>query len=188
METQVSQNTPFTAEKDIPGMFLQFIQCYRMMEKAPLAAGYEVILKVVPRWQADHLCDHWRGKRKDFASFFLNLGTSNQIKFQQKFGITDHEDQAYFNLVEKDEIAALFAAAPIKNQLLHNMMLFFNNHGIDEKPTSKITLKNLPPKSKRFGNSKNWGDYILSLEPDYQALVLGMISAHYELKLKEVKS
>lgn len=180
--------SPFSVEKDIPGMFIEFIKRYRAMEQGPFAGGQLLINQVATSWQRSHLHDQWKSKKKNFGDFFLNLDSELQIKFLQRFGINDNEDQAYLDLVENKPVAALWACTPIKHQLLRNLLLFFCNHGINHQVTPAISLDKLPAKTKRFGNSKNWGDYILSLAPDKQAFLLGQISAHYELKLKEVQS
>jgi hypothetical protein len=158
---------------------LKFIERYRALEKATYQEGYNLIYRLglnVSTYQ--HLCDHWKGKKKHFANFFLNLGHETQIKLIQQWGFVDPADEAYLSRKEDNPVSVLFTDPPATVKAFHKLLLFFNNHGIEsfntytahysQREIPGFTLTVLPPEKKRFGNSANWGDYILSLEdPDY---------------------
>jgi hypothetical protein len=160
---------------------LQFIRKYREMEKMPYEKGYQVIRQIVMEWQYDHVCNHWRGKQREFCSFYLNLGTRTQIRLLRLWGIEDEADEAYLNECEKDEIFALFGKAPETVNRVRSMMLFFNNHGICKHPARGIVMSDLPPIEKMFGNGKNWGNYILSLKEPHE--LLEVISSYHSRAL-----
>ena len=117
-----------------------FLRCYRDMEKAKIEEGFQQIVlacKDNPH-VTSHLCDHWRWKKKDFGSFFLNLDPGNQKLFCKAFNV-DH---------------------PLGQPLLNRLILFFNNHYIDANAVPGLT--GLPREKKRFGSAANWADYLLS--------------------------
>lgn len=155
------------------------------MEKATLDIGYYIIRKVyAEKHFKDHLCDHWRGKKKCFSSFYLNLGTESQIMLLHYFGIKSEEDAKYLKMTEQDERSALFLDAPPVARTLHNLLLFFHNHGMNEgKIREGIYLKTVPKvQKKRYGNSANWGDFILSLPIDEQQELIDSITINYQYK------
>lgn len=158
---------------------LKFIERYRALEKAPYQEGYNLIYRLglnVSTYQ--HLCAHWKGKKKHFANFFLNLGHETQIKLIQQWGFVDQDDERFLSRKEENPISVLFTEPPATIKAFHKLLLFFNNHEINsfkpytshysqqEIPGFNLTVQ--PPEKKRYGNSANWGDYILSLDdPDY---------------------
>jgi hypothetical protein len=162
---------------------LHFIQKYRSLEKASLQEGYVLIRKLeLHHSQIQHLCDQWRWKKKNFGEFFLNLSYRTQIGILHLWNIIDTADQEYLLVDEiKDPAVYLFGDPPATVKALHELMIFFNNHGIEsfEERTSLdrnnndvtvpgLTLNVLPHPKKRYGNSSNWGDYIEALEdPDF---------------------
>ncbi|WP_236648919.1 hypothetical protein [Spirosoma sp. 209] len=75
---------------------------------------------------------------------------------------------------------------PAKALQLHQLLKFFENHGINPQLTRQIALTELPDSDKRFGNSANWGDYILSLsdpEPLLRQLIVYEDEAGYDLEI-----
>jgi hypothetical protein len=168
---------------------IHFISSYRKFEKAPLKEGYTLIKKLFPEHLHDHICSHWRNKERCFSSFFLNLSHRNMLLFLHEWGIKSEEDNKYIKERDTDPMNTVFLKPPSVVNTLRLIVLFFNNHGIadiyerDENDKSIIAIKlsRLPRSDKRFGNSKNWGDYILSLPAPEQADLLKKIIA-YQLK------
>ena len=114
----------------------------------------------------NHLCDHWKGKKKDFASWYLNLGTQTQIFILHALGIVSNQDEEWLSEFKRDEMTAMFMNAPDVAGSLNSLILFFNNNSIDagtfEYHNIPTTGVNFPTQlKKRYGNSANWGDFIL---------------------------
>ena len=151
------------------------------MEKASLNTGYLLIAKTIAvddNSLYDHLCSHWRSKKKAFVEFFLNLSSRNQIKILHYWGIVDPDDTEYLQIdeYEKPELY-LFGDSPKTRELLHNLLLFFLNHGLSERPDHGLHLDNIP-KKKTYGNSANWGDYVLN--HSNPGRILSIIIGHVE--------
>lgn len=151
---------------------IAFIRKYRYLETAVLEEGYRTIALIADNEALrQHLCNHWRSKEKQFGDFFLNLSHRSQIKLLRQWGLHDPDDAAYMKLDPKDY---LFAAAPNTVTQLHKLLVFFLNHGVEtceayrNYPEVRLTVP--APEGKRFGNSANWGDYILSLEDPAEVL------------------
>jgi hypothetical protein len=155
---------------------IQFIEEYRDLEKAKYQVGYDLIrFALTGSNQAlyQHLCGHWKSKKKSFDAFFTNLGYKNQIKILNYWGIHDDADLAYLELERKEissykEFRAIYASPPATVKACFDLLVFFYNHGIESfrpyKFQSGLTLPYQPSEKKRFGNSQNWGDFILSLK------------------------
>ncbi len=90
-------------------------------------------------------------------------------------GTSDTTIDNYIKLKEEDPIRALWMDAPQLVSRYHELLKFFYNHGINEEPAPGINLTNIPSPEKQYGNSANWGDYILSLSQDKQEIVLSAI-------------
>lgn len=156
---------------------VEFIQAYRLMEKGSDTYARSIIAKLSEQHQHGHLFAAWKGKERNFADWFLNLDVSTQGEIIRIFGqgIDDTTIDKYNELKEKDPISALWLNPPPLIHRYRELLKFFYNHGINEEPAVGITLVNLPEDSKRYGNSENWGEYILSLSLVQQTFVLEQI-------------
>jgi hypothetical protein len=144
------------------GNVITFIRRYREMEKSGLAYGYALIDQLVDDQSLRrHLQGHWKGKKKGFGQFFLNLSYKNQIKLIMLLGISDPQDIEFlnkgFNSVEEE-----IFARPVGFVLnAHSLLLYFENNGINRTPEIGISDAMLPSSARRYGNSANWGDFCL---------------------------
>lgn len=157
----------------------EFINAYREVEKgAPKLA--EDIINYLEKHKstAQHLCSSWRGRKQDWGSFYLNLSHDFQYKILKFWGMGDPAGDEYALQVSENPVKMLFADVPDSIMWPHELLKFFNNHGIDESPETGITLTSLPPDDRRYGNSANWGDYILSLPGAERERVLQLIAAY----------
>lgn len=163
---------------------LLFIKKYRELEKSSFQVMNNLLLKVCNElYIANHLIDHWRGNEKDFGRFYLNLSTVVQIGFLNHWQIIDVYDNRYIGQVKESEIRALWADPPLKSKLIKRILLFFNNHAIQDLELSglkKISFPSQPSNEKKcFGNSSNWADYILFLDVNAAKKVLMEIFENY---------
>eukprot|EP01012_Entosiphon_sulcatum_P033810 TRINITY_DN42825_c0_g1_i1.p2 TRINITY_DN42825_c0_g1~~TRINITY_DN42825_c0_g1_i1.p2 ORF type:complete len:180 (-),score=11.10 TRINITY_DN42825_c0_g1_i1:795-1334(-) len=142
---------------------LTFVSAYRRMEKANDLSNKKLIKNIVPPRKFDHLFSSWSGRNNDFGSFYLNLEYALQGKFVQHWNIQLSNFTKYLKDLEKHPYASLFTVPPEELLYLNALVLFFNNNGIDPGCLEGFEFSNLP--EARFGNSANWGDYILSLPP-----------------------
>ncbi|SFE88403.1 hypothetical protein [Spirosoma endophyticum] len=150
---------------------LHFIRNYRRLEQMPLEDGFAELACVAKSDQAgeekrlrQHFRDHWYSKEKAFGRFYLNLPHYRQIYLLHQWDLLHYEDKAYLWECERDGRFALMAQAPVLAGQLHRLILFFENHGINRQVAAGVELESLPTEfDRRFGNSANWGDYILSL-------------------------
>lgn len=155
---------------------LTFIQAYREIEKSTIKAGEGIIRQVFTgQVNSGHLCSSWRGRKRDWGDFYLNLSRSSQYLFLKFCGLEHPAGDGYLEKVEADSIATLFIDPPECIEWPHELLKFFYNHGIDTNPASGITLTTLPAGKQRYGNSCNWGNYILSLPASEQQRVLSEI-------------
>lgn len=156
-----------------------FIKEYRIIEKADAAMGQELMEYVLPGHpQKDHLGDSWLIKKNDWGRFYLNLSHAMQYEFLKFWGLQSFEGDNYAADVKLNPMKMLFAPLPPVIYWPHQLLVFFNNHGISEMPAKGVKLSNLPPDEQCFGNSANWGDYILSLSTAEQERVLNEIAAY----------
>lgn len=161
--------------KDLIKNTVLFIHEYRSMENAPVKVGKNLIRAVIEdRHRAEHLCDSWAGRNGDFGSFFLNLSHETQGLFMEYWGIPVSELAEYSRRKEENPISVLFGGEPEEVTWIHKLMLYFNNHGIGDY--KDIILPSLP--TERYGNSRNWGAYILGLTPEGRDLVITQLHAH----------
>lgn len=114
------------------------------------------------------MCDKWHHNRKDFGSFYLgSLSYMDALRLLRFYGITDAADQDYITACKLDHTYEFLNPPPPTTEMFHKMMLFFNNHGISHTPIPGMHLETIADPKNRFGNSKNWGKYILGLKnPD----------------------
>ena len=150
---------------------LKFIQKYRALENSSYEMANGHIQKMLsPKMSYStiiHLCGHWKGKSKNFASWYLNLGTQTQIFILQSLGIVSDQDDKWLSEFKRDEMTGCFMNAPDKAGSLNSLILFFHNNAVDEGtfnyhniPTTGINFPTLL--KKQYGNSANWGDFILA--------------------------
>lgn len=157
---------------------LHFIKQYRALEMSSLQDGFDFIERVLARGDKklySHLCDHWQSKEKRFGSFYLNLSYQSQIRILRSWGILDPDDLIYLSLDEDD---TYFKPVPVTAKAIHTIMLYFLNHGIDEEPSKGIALTHIPAFENCFGNSENWGNYVLN-HPQPES-ILDQILKYYE--------
>lgn len=150
---------------------IHFITEYRKIESSVFDYGYSIIRNVWFNYapknlsEYNHMCDKWHHNRKDFGSFILgSLSHKQLMQLLRHWGITDPYDLDYAEACVQDHTYQFLNPPPAKTQMFHKMMLFFNNHGINQNPIPEIKLDTLPKDKDRFGNSKNWGKYILGLQ------------------------
>lgn len=162
---------------------IDFIKSYRNMEKGTLANAKSIISKLSDTHQHDHLYRAWRGKDSNFGDWFFNLSRTTQAEIIRIFGqaIDDQSIDSYIQKVEESPMAGLFLDPPPIVTHYHELLKFFYNHGINEEPAEGIILSNLPDPHKQYGNSANWGDYILSFQPEIQETVLSAISNRFSV-------
>ena len=165
---------PFFDELNIDHI-LHFIRSYRRLEQMPLEDGFAELACVAKSNQPaeekrlrQHFRNHWYSKERAFGRFYLNLPHYRQLYLLHQWDLIHYEDATYLWECERDGRFALMAQAPPLARQLHALVLFFENHGINRQLTPSIELENVPTEfDRRFGNSANWGEYILSIDqPD----------------------
>lgn len=159
---------------------LHFIKSYRRLEQLPLEDGFAELRAITPTVLGDfplelkdlrqHFRNHWYAKERSFGQFYLNLPHYRQVFLLNHWGIVDWQDQEYIGTALVNPFFRIARRPPAKAYQLHQLLKFFENHGINKELVQGITLTDLPEFKKRFGNSSNWGDYILSLENPEQLL------------------
>lgn len=162
---------------------LHFIRCYRRLEQMPLEDGFAELRCVATsddkkeeQRLRNHFRAHWYSKERAFGRFYLNLPHYRQIYLLHQWDIKNYEDAMYLLECSRDSRFALMGPPPATTRQLHELVKFFENHSIGHEPSSDVFLSDLPDDSdKRFGNSANWGDYVLSL-PDPQAVLLQLLN------------
>lgn len=137
---------------------LRLITKFRALEAAPLEKGYSLIKEVGPKHLVSHLRDKWHHNRGDFGSFYLNLDYKIQYAFLNFWGMATSEDSDYIKRIEANPVATLFEKPTGFLKVARQVLLYFNNTGIGDS-NDKVTHYNLP--EDRFGNSANWGKYLL---------------------------
>ena len=154
-----------------------FLQAYRNFENTDTDTNEKFIKSIIsPDWIAEHLCNSWGGRKNDFGDFFLNLDPVIQGDFISSWGIHVDGLQRYREAQHNDPAASLFQPAPAKIIWLNGLVKYFYNNGIGGR--RDLILPNLPSFEKRYGNSTNWGNYILSLSTDDRELVLQQLYGH----------
>lgn len=165
-----------------PEQILWFISMYNRFEKMPIPEGCQEIRFLFrdEASKASHLCDKWRWKKRVFGSFYLNLDYPSQMRFLHRWEIKSEEDSTYLDQYHSDHMAPLFLDPPANVKVFHNVILYFENHGINEWPSKDIQLEHVPAMRFRFGNTRNWARYILSLPVAARLDLVGKIAAHYQ--------
>ena len=172
---------------------IRFIQLYRRLEQMPLEDGFAHLRAISPVLPGDddtdlkelrqHFRNQWYSKERHFGLFFLNLSHYRQIYLLQLWNIRDWQDEEYLGTAQVNTFFRVAGRPPDKALQLHQLLKFFENHGISQQLTSHITLNDLPEPEKRYGDSANWGDYILSLtdpEPLLRQLIAYEREAGYD--------
>lgn len=141
-----------------------FITAYREVEKgAPKFLENIINYSEKHKPTAQNLCSSWR-RKQDWGSFYLNLSHDFQYKILKFWGLGDPEGDKYAQQLEENAAKMLFATVPDSIMWPHELLKFFHNHGIELTPEPGISLSQLPADDCCYGNSANWGDYILSLQ------------------------
>lgn len=154
---------------------IKFIRSYRELESQIVRISETFVREVSPPHLADHLGRSWRGRKKNFGDFYLNLSHSTQGNFLRAWGIEVYGLDGYNDAIRKNPLYHLSHEAPGTIKWLHELVKYFYNHGIMD--TDNVQLPSLPGTKARYGNSMNWGRYILSLPEPYQFVLLGQIHA-----------
>jgi hypothetical protein len=151
------------------------------VEKSKKTVAYQFIRNAVKdKYTAEHLCRSWNGREQDFGDFYLNLSNNIRYQFLKIWGLSHPDGDMYVNQISKNEIAMLWADVPLCIDWPTELLKFFYNHGIIEECEKGVNLINLPQDKNCYGNSSNWGDYLLSLSEDGQRIVLNQIAKYYE--------
>lgn len=186
-----------TIKKSIPAIplddIVQFIRSYRVLEQMPLEDGFAHLRAITPvilgedeaelKELRQHFRDQWYSKERRFGRFFLNLSHYRQVYLLHLWGIQDWQDEEYIGTALQNPFFRVAGRPPAKALQLHQLVKYFENHGITYWPGSSTLLDDLPEDNKRFGNSANWGDYILSLtnpEPLLRQLIAFEPEAGYD--------
>lgn len=167
MKTETTLNRPTTEQ------LLTFINSYRELEKSSTRKANDIIKEVFTITSDSlqiyfHLCDSFAEKNKSFGQFFLNLEYIRIIYAVRSWGIIDPLDEQYVKNCNEDMHFEFLNEPTGVSHAIRLMILFFANRGIDSNPIPGMYLENLPTQQKmRYGNTANWGDYVLSLtNPD----------------------
>lgn len=179
-------------EEDIENC-LDFIKEYRKLEKMQIVPAKDILENIFadePIHKVDRVIEQWKLKKKDFGSFYLNIDVPLRIKIYNSFGIEDSSDKEYLVKIKNDPRAILFEKQSVTYNRLHNLIVFFNNYGITDNPAEYLKLINTPkfsgrsfdPNDPTFGNTKNWGKYILSLQDLEQKRVISDILNNYQIE------
>ena len=145
---------------------LQFISSFVKMEKASLVKVKKFLKEILTPRKFEHLYNSWESRYdKDnkvgqFGSFFTNIEHKTQALFLRGWGLVVPNYEEYLSNLEINPIASLITTPPLIIERLHYLLVFFLNHGINDQ-VNGYSLINLP--EERYGNSYNWGIYILSL-------------------------
>ncbi len=172
---------------------LHFIGSYCQLEELPLEDGFALLRTITPKVLGEneqelkglrqHFRNQWYSKERQFGQFYLNLSHYRQVYLLNYWGIQDWQDEEYLGTCLRNPFVRVAGRPPAKALQLHQLLKFFENHGINQQLTQQITLTELPPDEKRFGNATNWGNYILALtdpEPLLRQLIVYENEAGYD--------
>ena len=160
---------------------LQFISSYMDMEKFTLPKTKKYLKDILPPRKFEHLNDSWYGrydkenKVGQFGSFFTNIEHKTQALFIKSWGLEIPNFNEYLEEINSGPIASITTTPPVIIERLHYLLVFFLNHGINET-VNGYSLVDLP--IERYGNSHNWGNYILSLSKLEQFRLLSHIAKY----------
>lgn len=120
-----------------------------------------------------HLILSWLSNDKNFAKWYLNLDVEFMYYILATFKVLnyrDSEEAEYLNLIEADPIEAALLPMPDLLEQCRNLLIFFIGTQVRHTLIPGTTLSKVPKKT--FGNSANWGDYILSLPSSDQKAII----------------
>lgn len=166
---------------------LQFISSYVVMEKSSLAKVKNFLKDILPPRKFEHLYNSWAGRYNkenkvgQFGSFFTNIEHKTQALFLRDWGLEVPNFEEYLQILQSSPIASITTTPPVIIERLHYLLVFFLNHGID-KVVNGYSLIDLP--KERYGNSYNWGNYILSLNKLEQFRLLSHLAAYSNEQIK----
>lgn len=126
-----------------------------------------------------HFRNAWYDKNRSFGQSYLSLSHFRQVYLLQHWSIGDWQDGEYIGTCLRNPYYRIMGRLPAKALQLHQLLKFFENHGINPQPASSVALPQLPLSKKRFGNAANWGDYVLSL-PYPELLIRQLITFESE--------
>jgi hypothetical protein len=145
---------------------LHFIQAYRALEQMPLEDGFAHLRAITPVIPGDdekelkelrqHFRNQWYDKNRHFGLFYLNLSHYRQIYLLHLWQIRDWQDEEYIGTAQRSPFFRIAGRPPAKAYQLHQLLKFFENHGINAQLTPEINLPEPPDEDRRFGNSANW--------------------------------
>ena len=168
---------------------LHFIRFYRQLEQLPLEDGFALLRTITPEVLGDnekelkelrqHFRNQWYSKERGFGQFYLNLSHYRQVYLLNFWQIQDWQDEEYLGTCLRNPFVRVAGRPPAKAFQLHQLLKYMENHGINPQLTDEITLTDLPEMKKRFGNSANWGDYILAMS-DPEPMLRHLISYESE--------
>lgn len=166
---------------------IQFISSYVKMEKSSLAKVKKLLKEILPPRKFEHLYNSWVGrydkesKVGQFGSFFTNIEHKTQALFLRDWGFIIQDYEEYLRILDSNPIASLTTPPPLVIERLHYLLVFFLNNGIN-KEISGYSLINLP--EERYGNSYNWGNYILALNKLEQYRLLSHLADYCNDQIK----
>ena len=186
-----------SADKPIsPEEVTHFIKAYRALEQMPMEDGFAHLRAITPllpgedeqevKAMRQHFRNAWYDKNRAFGQFYLNLSHFRQVYLLQHWDIGDWQDGEYIGTCLRNPYYRIMGRPPAKALQLHQLLKFFENHGIDPQPAPSITLTQLPSPDQRFGNATNWGDYLLTLsnpEPLLRQLIAYEQEAGYDVEI-----
>ncbi|WP_225309723.1 hypothetical protein [Larkinella humicola] len=150
-----------------------FIESYRNLEKMPLEDGFAHLRAITPSILGEneedlkelrqHFRNHWYSKNRAFGQFYLNLSHYRQVYLLNHWNIFDWQDEEYTGTCLRNPFVRVAGRPPAKAFQLHQLVKFFENHGISQDLLDQFSLPPIDDFDKRFGNATNWGDYVLTL-------------------------
>lgn len=171
---------------------IEFIQEYRNLEKMQYLQAnsfLETIFAQKPKYQIKAIIEKWKNKKKKFGDFFFGLDVDMLICLYTYWGIDDPEAESFIQNTKENPMAKLFISPSNKYLRIRNLLMFFENHGINPQATSFLTLNSIPESNgegsfsesnPRFGNATNWGKYILGLGEQEQQRIVRTILENYQ--------
>lgn len=163
-----------------------FLLQYRAMETNTQENNRNIIRATVPEYIKGHLISSWEGRQNNFGDFYLNLDYKMQGQFLLTFGIPVLGFAEYKQKIKADPLSAMFLKPPVIIKWLRDLLVFFNNNGIDTDAIPGITLDYIPSDNAHcYGNSTNWANYMLSLPIYEQEAIFTAIEA-YTLQKEEL--
>lgn len=170
---------------------LQFLVSYVAMENSTLPKVKTFLKDILPARKFKHLYNSWEGRYSkenkvgQFGSFFTNIEHKTQALFLINWGLHVPNFEEYLENLESSPIASITTTPPLIVERLHYLLVFFLNHGINEE-VNGYSLINLP--EARYGNSYNWGNYILSLNRIEQFRLLSHLANYCSEEIKSSSS